>query len=309
MALKHEIVPFGNWGNNLRVSNGVAEILITLDVGPRILSFAATGGRNVFKIFEDQVGTTGEPMWQSRGGHRLWLAPEGFPFSYPADNDAVDYEIFPNGTVTVTAPDEIPQGFSKQLDISLHPTKAAVRVVHRVTNIVDEEQEVAAWMLSVMDAGGTCIIPQTPVKPHPGMGPGDFTADRSIILWPFTDLTDGRWHLGRKFFTLTQDAALGATKMGLNFPIRWVAYHNHGTLFVKRFAYDAKASYPDRNSVFETFANEDMLEVETLGPLTKLAPGKQFEVVEEWELFTGIPAIDPHDDESIEAALKGTGLV
>ena len=309
MAFKHEIVAFGNWENNLRVSNGTAEILITLDVGPRILSFSATGGRNVFKIFEDQIGGAGEPMWQSRGGHRLWLAPEGFPFSYPADNDAVDYEIFPNGTVTVTAPDEIPQGFSKQLDISLHPTKAAVRIVHRVTNIVDEEQEVAAWMLSVMDAGGTCIVPQTPINDHPGMGPGDFTADRSLILWPFTNLSDGRWHLGPMFITLTQDAAKGATKLGLNFPIRWAAYHNNGTLFVKRFSYDAKASYPDRNSVFETFSNEEMLEIETLGPLTKLAPGKQLEVVEEWELFTGIPAIDPHDDESIEAALKGTGLV
>lgn len=306
--LNHEIVSLGGWENNLKISNGAAELLITLDVGPRILSFAPVGGENVFKIFDEQVGGTNEELWQSRGGHRLWIAPESFPFSYYPDNDPVESQVFPNGAVTLVALDEMPQGFQKQMDVQLDPEKAKVRIVHRLINIVDQPQEVAAWMLSVMAPGGIEIIPQPPLGSHPGMGPGDFTANRTIVLWPFTNLADGRYHFGPKYITLKQDPTKPATKLGLNHAGGWVGYWLNGTLFVKRFTLDAKATYPDRNCNFETFTNEDILEVETLGPLTKLEPGGVLEAVEEWELYTNVPEFDPTDDDSIEDALKTVGL-
>jgi hypothetical protein len=309
MAITHQLIAFGGWENNLHLQNGACELLITLDVGPRILKFAPRGGENVFAIDEAQLGGTQEELWKGRGGHRLWIAPESFPFSYPADNFEVDYQIFPNGAVTLTAPDEMPQGFSKQIDVCLHPEEAKVRVVHRLTNVVDEEQEVAAWMLSVMDAGGTLIVPFPPSKDHPGLGPGDFTPDRTLVLWPFTDLSDGRYYLGKRFLTLQQTTSMGATKIGLHHGVGWVGYYLGGTLFVKRFSHEKGATYPDRNSNFEAFTNEDILEVETLGPLTKLRPGGVLEAVEEWELFTDIPEFDPRDDGSIAAALAGTGLL
>jgi len=36
---------------------------------------------------------------------------------------------------------------------------------------------------------------------------------------------------------------------------------------------DPKRTYPDLGASFETFTNADFLEQETLGPMTKLAPG------------------------------------
>lgn len=307
MALTHEIVAFGGWKNNLAISNDICELLITLDVGPRILSFAPVDGQNVFKVFDNQLGGTEEELWQSRGGHRLWLAPESFPFSYYPDNSPVDYTIYPNGSVTIIAPDEMPQGFSKQIDISLDPEKARVRLVHRLVNVVDETQEVAAWMLSVMAPGGFAIVPQPQMRSHPGLGPGDFTPNRSLVLWPFTDLSDSRFHLGPQYWTLQQDESKSATKIGFNGPISWAGYFNNGTLFVKRFEIKSDNVHPDRNSALELFANEEILEVETLGPLTKLKPGGTLEVVEEWELFTGLPAFTPKNDDAIAAALSITG--
>ncbi len=309
MAITHQIVALGDWKNNLHLQNDACELLITLDVGPRILKFGPRGGQSVFKIFDEQVGGTEEELWQSRGGHRLWLAPESFPFSYFPDNFEVDYQVFPNGAVTLTAPDEMPQGFTKQIDVCLDPELARVRVVHRITNVVDEPQQVAAWMLSVMAPGGIEIIPQPPMRAHPGFGPGDFTPDCTLVLWPFTDMSDPRYHFGPEFITLRQDESLGATKIGLNHGAGWVGYYLGGTLFVKRFALDARATYPDRNCNFETFTNEEILEVETLGPLTDLRPGGVLEAIEEWELFTGVPEFDPKDDVSIAKALAETGLV
>jgi len=309
MAISHQIIPFGGWKRNLHLQNDTCELLITLDIGPRILQFGPRGRPSVFKIFDEQLGKTEEPEWKNRGGHRLWIAPESFPFSYYPDNFEVDYQVYPNGGVILTAPDEMPQGFTKQIEVQLHPSLAKVRVVHRLINVVDEAQEVAAWMLSVMAPGGIEIIPQPPMKAHPGIGPGDFTPDRGLILWPFTDMNDPRLHFGKRFITLSQDAALGATKFGLNHAGGWAAYYLGGTLFAKRFELDKRAIYPDRNCNFETYTDEDILEIETLSPLTSLAPGGVLEATEEWELFTDLPEFDPQNDDSIARALVGTGLV
>lgn len=46
-------------------------------------------------------------------------------------------------------------------------------------------------------------------------------------------------------------------------------------LFVKRCeAVAAPAAYPDLGCTFERFTNADLLELETLGPLTTLAPAE-----------------------------------
>jgi len=69
-------IPYGGWKNNLRVSNGDAELIATLDVGPRIISYRLMDGKNVFKEYPDQLGHSGESDWMIRGGHRLWAGPE-----------------------------------------------------------------------------------------------------------------------------------------------------------------------------------------------------------------------------------------
>ena len=68
----------------------------------------------------------------------------------------------------------------------------------------------------------------------------------------------------------------------------WVGYLNGDTLFVKRFGYDEGKTYPDNGVNFETFTNEDMLEIESLGPMIKLPPGKTVEHTEHWELIGNV---------------------
>ena len=69
-----EKTEYAGWKNNLRISNGEAELIATLDVGPRIISYRLTSGKNVFKEYADQLGKAGESEWMIRGGHRLWAA-------------------------------------------------------------------------------------------------------------------------------------------------------------------------------------------------------------------------------------------
>jgi hypothetical protein len=109
-----------------------------------------------------------------------------------------------------------------------------------------------------------------------------------MAIWPFFDFKDPRWAFGSRYITLRQNPRKGPTKIGLAHTLGWVGYLNGGTLFVKRFAYQEGKTYPDNGSNFETFTNEDMLEIESLGPLTRLAPGRPVEHTERWELVGGV---------------------
>jgi hypothetical protein len=74
-------------------------------------------------------------------------------------------------------------------------------------------------------------------------------------------------------------------KIGLRNTAGWGLYELNGEVFVKRAAFDPAAAYPDFGSSFETFTNAEMLEVETLGPVSVLAArGGTVEHTETWSL-------------------------
>ena len=120
-AASIEVISFQGWAKNLRVSNGTAELIITLEVGPRILSYTEAGGLNPLKIYDDQVGTIGDAIWRNRGGHRLWLAPETRDVTYFPDNAPVAWEQRGAWGVRLMPPPETTTGFQKQIDLSLDP--------------------------------------------------------------------------------------------------------------------------------------------------------------------------------------------
>jgi hypothetical protein len=68
------------------LSNGAAEVVVTTDVGPRIIRYARAGGENMLAELPDAVTRTALGDWKAWGGHRLWHAPEGMPRSYAPDN-------------------------------------------------------------------------------------------------------------------------------------------------------------------------------------------------------------------------------
>ena len=70
----------------------------------------------------------------------------------------------------------------------------------------------------------------------------------------------------------------------------------NGQLFLKRFAWQPNAEYPDFNVNFEAYTDRDILELETLAPLTELQPGQSVIHSEEWLLFRSIPSPSSEED-------------
>jgi len=280
--MKKEVIAHAGWSRNLYLANDQAEVIVTLDVGPRILSYKRTGGENVFKNYDDQLGSSGESDWKIRGGHRFWIAPEDEVISYHLDNGPVDYRIEEFTQEIVIDSLQTQSGrIMKSLGVTLADSDSHVTVRHTARNDGDEPIQIASWALSVMKPGGVEIIPQPSLGEHPR----DLLPNRGIVLWPYTDLTDDRWHLGREFFTLRQSVGFPPTKLGLAHREKWVAYVIEDSLFIKTFEHVTGAVYPDGGCNFETFTNDEMIEIESLSPLAALAPGESVSHTENWYLF------------------------
>src|SRR5438477_12793078 len=163
-----DVVEYRGWENNLRIATGDAELVVTLDVGPRVISYRLPGGPNVLKNYPEQMGKSGEAEWQIRGGHRFWLAPEDLTRTYFPDNRPVSYEALGAEAARVTAPPEQEYGVQKVMELRLAPKGTRVDVKLRVTNTGKSPTELAPWGPTVLAVGGMEIIPLPPKAPHPG---------------------------------------------------------------------------------------------------------------------------------------------
>jgi hypothetical protein len=286
-----EEIAYNGWKNNLRLRGPKTELVITLDVGPRVIRYALHDGPNVFVELKEQIGGADETEWMIRGGHRFWTAPEA-EHSYDLDNKPVTWKKLGDDAVELTQAPSKEFGFQKTMIVELLPgDEEVVRVTHRLTAIGDQPLEVTPWALSVMEVGGMCVVPQPPADLHPSefpdgraTKPEEFLPNRAFVLWPFTDLTDGRYQFSEHFLRLYQRMGLPATKLGLAFASGWIAYENKGVIFAKHIPWQEGENYPDWGVNLELFTNNTILEMESLAPLNPLQPGESREHVEHWTL-------------------------
>jgi len=287
---------FGGWKNCIRMTNGEVEIVVTTDVGPRIVRFGFVGDQNLFREFKQQQGKTGGDEWLIYGGHRLWHAPEVKPRTYFPDNNPVNYNW--NGkTLRLIQSIEGTTGIQKEMEINLGSNNNNVRILHRLVNKNLWDIEIAPWALSVMAQGGMAIIPQEPYM----SAEENLLPVRPLVLWSYTEMKDPRFIWGTKFIQVKQNPnAKTCQKIGVLNTLGWAAYYLDGQLFVKRYNYNPEVRYPDFGVNTEIYTNPEILEVETLGGMKKVPPGESVEHVENWFL---LKATLNEDEEFLESEL------
>jgi len=290
-----EKIPALGWENCLKLSNEHAELVITLDVGPRILSYQATGGANVLRANPDQLGTSAEERFIERGGHRFWVAPET-DRTYAADNAPVKFQITGPNSVRLENVPTAPWHMRKEMTVSLAADSTSVVIEHRATNDSDQPVSLASWGLTIMAPGGVEIIPQPPLGEHGK----EFLPNRVMVPWTYTDLSDPRWKLGRRFITLRPKPGTPPTKIGLSHRERWAGYILPHAFFVKTIDYQDGALYPDLGCNFETFSKGDFIELEALSPLKNLTRGDSIGHTETWHLFPISEAPATEDEAALE---------
>jgi hypothetical protein len=267
--------------NCYRLSNSRVELIVTTDVGPRVIRYAFHGADNMLGEVADAVVETELGEFRPLGGHRLWTAPEAKPRSYAPDNDPLTFEFEGSRTIRLVQQVEEGTGIEKELTVALDAEGTGVHLTHKITNRNMWAIETSPWALTIMKGGGEVIIPQEPYRAHSEY----LLPARAIVLWHYTDLSDSRWTLGKKYIRLrTDDRLIEPQKIGVANKQGWAAYRHGQTLFIKRADYMENARYPDDGCNFETFTAGSFIEVETLAPLRRLEPGQASEHVERWFL-------------------------
>ena len=244
--------------------------------GPRLMGFRRDKGPELFAQLSREVAIDhpDSGTFRFHGGHRLWAAPE-IPSTTYAPDDHPCVVSTGDDELTITAPPDA-AGFVKQLSARLEGNGLVVD--HRLTNAASESALVGAWAITQFRPGGVALLPF-----GPGTAGDQFQADRSLVLWSYTDLTDPRlsWH---KRTAVVKAAAGPRFKIGSGPNPGRLGYLIDRQLFTKEITPAGAGSYADRGAVGQVFVEDSFCELESVGPIVALGPGSSTTHREFWEI-------------------------
>lgn len=298
-----KVIDYKGYGKCLYMSNGIVEVVETLDLGPRIVRYGFVDGVNIINDNLDKFQpTTSETLkkfygenatYCTYGGHRLWISPEYYPETYYPDNNPVEYELIENGAV-FTQELQKENGLQFKITVTLDPDDTNVEVKHEITNLSDRIKEFAPWALTVAAEGGLEIIPMNTNETH-------LLPNRKVELWNYTDLRKDNIFIGKKYASVKQPEE-HALKLGFDLMNGSVYYIVEDTVFIKRYHPNyPNGIYPDGGVSYETYSCNYFTELETLGELKKVAIGETVCHIENWSLCKKPCDVDIKDEDSIDA--------
>jgi hypothetical protein len=286
-------VAHSGWSGAHELDNGLVKAVVVSEIGPRIVDFRLSRGENVFYVRGAEAGGRGESHWVFRGGWRLWVAPERKETTYALDNSPCQVEVVNGSTLRVAGPPQEIAGIQKSIEVSLALNEPRLHLESRIRNIGDRPRTYAPWSLSVMRPGGRAFVPLD-------VGPLEaFDSVRRLLLWSYTEVRDPRYTFGDRLVQINQSLVTpppagssgrrdDESKIGVDSSQGWAAYLLGDTLYMKRFAHESAAQYPDGGATVEIYSSHEFLEVENLGPLATMQPGEEIVSSEDWWLFSGV---------------------
>lgn len=300
------IESYKDYGRVLEIQNGVIKAAITIDIGPRIIFFGFCGGQNIMcdnrkllggktdKSYQNLFGTG--KKWENLGGHRIWAAPEEWPFTYTPDDSPVTYTQTKDGAVFTSDASEN-AGFKKTLEIKMDSNDANMQVKMKIKNISGVTRDYAIWALTVSTTSGTLILPMN--NDDTGLLP-----NRTISVWPYTDIKDSRYTLSDKYAVIKNTPEESPMKLGFNLKRGNAYYFVGGDVFRKEFnSLHGEEEYVDGGCSFETYNCGNFIEIETLSPIKRIAPQGEIEHTEAWSLYK-CENPDLSNDDAIDKTLK-----
>ena len=256
------------------------------EAGPRIVRLKYKGSSNLFAELPEKTVESSFGVFHLLGGHRLWHAPEAMPRTYMPDNDGLTITAKSDGLI-LDGKTETATGVRKRMQIELDQEQPRAVVTHTLTNDGLWDVEIAPWAITMLRSGGVVILP-TQVE---NQDTESLLPNRHFALWSYSHIDDSRLHLGDEFILVEAKTGSSPFKIGTYTPSGWIAYWNDGILFRKSFDVYHDITYPDNGCNIETYSAANYVELESLGPLTKLSPGESVQFTETWELFNDLEQI------------------
>jgi hypothetical protein len=271
-------IEHGGW-SAVELLAHTARLVIVHGVGPRIAWFGAQDGANL--LFWDELGTRRRGAWRLYGGHRLWVTRPGADESeetYQPDNQPCQVREIAGG-VAVSAP---PDGAGIEKTIAVRARASGWTVEHQLRNVGDMLWSGGAWAL-------TCTLPGAATRYHVPLGEPEGPWD------VFTMVIPRRWGGGHSARLADPQFELGEAELAIHAlgdEAKRMVFSRRGTLvmsdperggLIKRARARVGARYPlGTNLAVYLGPARFMVELETMSPTVRLAPGEKLRHVEHW---------------------------
>jgi hypothetical protein len=266
-------------------SVGDAVLTVARNAGPRIVSYASNGVRQLFAhLPRESIDHFGVDPYYFIGGHRLWRAPEIPAVTYQRDDLPVTIREIETGIEITGTPDS--DGVVKVMDVTAFGDMTVVD--HVLRNEGERPVTAAPWAITQVSVGGVGVVPQA----RTAVDDDGVLPNRSVVMWPYTDPSDSDIVFGTRDIRIAATTNQSKAKIGTQNTKGWIAYHLSGALFVKWAAlHDDSLTYPDRGSSIECYRDDRFMELETLGPMVTLEPGDAVSHREVWKMIdvTSVP--------------------
>lgn len=263
--------------NCVTISNGKVDIVVTTDVGPRIMRYGFVGQKNQFFEVPEHLGKVEGEEFRLYGGHRLWHSPEDINRTYVPDNKAVKW-YREDDFIVFEQEKEEKVNVQKIIKVKLDEETSKVYLKQIIKNLGAWPIYFAPWSITMMSPGGKGSMKMC--DEDTGLIP-----NRNISVWSYTDLADSRISFKDGEISLVCDKSKDTPiKIGTNVTSGVAKYENEDVIFTKTFEYDKNASYPDKGVNCEMYVNEKYLEVEALGKLQEVNPNECVLLEETWIL-------------------------
>lgn len=312
-------IDYQGWKDCYELSNPLVRMVVVPQIGGRVMEYSIRGQnvmwRNPVELGVVKPQDIGK-VWHNYGGHKAWNAPQA-GWRAPDYDNFYDYapakveEIAPGegdermAGIRLTLQPVAHQGFQLVREIYLSANTSRVRLIETMRNVSDREIEWSIWSVTQADIPCWIAFPLH-VTPRDPQGWRRLLREEE---YPDPHQVTRVGDVGVVRYTGAID------KLGTGSPEGWLVYLRDQLAYVKKWSVrTAGVTYPDDGCNAQIFTADKAMggyvEVEALGPITRLKPGESTTLVEDWFLtLLNQKAEDPEDVVERLTLLRKRGLL
>ncbi len=294
-----KVAPYLGYSNAVHLANDRVSVVLCPEVGGRVLEYALNGNNALYLSEGEKKWKAGDRPESSAG--RFDIGPELIiPQRLTLWSGVWTSEIVGDRHARLTSPDDVATGVRLVRDFVLDEKTTQLSCTQTIHNVSEKTVEWCHWSRTFAVGRGICVIPLT----APSRFPNSYVMYEEGTLINMKP-EDPNIRVRDGFLEI-----LGTPrkpKLGLDSYAGLMAYLSpNNLLFVKRFR-----TYPDRVyneaaglTISVWYPDNEMIELEPIGPRERLKPGESAGFTEDWFLSEmEFPKSREVDLEAIKKAL------
>jgi hypothetical protein len=274
-------IDYHGWNGAWKLTNGTVELVVVPQLG-RIMRYCLADGKNVLWENPTMLGKAPLPVseakdWQNYGGDKVWPAPQSV-WNWPPD-PALDpgtwkVRVLPSNRLLVEGAPSEKSGIRFTREIRMAPKGTEVTIVNTMTATGKSEVNWGLWEIAQVDDPELAALPRDASPPYVLMM-GEKPTEQVLTVGGNCVFVKRDPKKNGKIGTTSRTAKAHSTKDRVRFIIQALSVSN------------PEGKYSDsgcRQALYWSPDPDKYVELELMGPVGPLKPGKSFRMTTRWSL-------------------------